>query len=353
MSKRNRSSAKHKKNAERNKAVSEMLEKVLTEEKADQDKETKTETEKPAESIEREEITEKSAESVAREEITEEAVESADNKEIVEAAEIIEKKEIKEAELVTESRPELVYEKHIENTKKSSHKEDKLRFTLLLIPNNHHRVREARFSADFLITVTSVIALIVIIFAISITLGAKQWQEYKDTAEEQYDTIKALQDENIVLESEVEELKATLREAKVAIDVSKNIQQKEAEKQSEATKPSALPVAGGASLPSEYTEEKGYVEFNAPAGGKVVATADGVISMVMPNDQYGYIVKVDHGNGYVTTYMIDCVPQVSEKDKVVKGSTLFSLGENGATLAYQITFNDVAINPMSVIEVNG
>lgn len=229
----------------------------------------------------------------------------------------------------------------------------KFKYTILFVPNNNHHVRQLQLSIESIVIITVVFALFVISFTVLNTLQATQFGDLNNTINEQDAEIRQLNDENIVLRAEVEELSTALREAKVTIEANKNLQQQEALKQTEASKPSILPIAGSTALPSGYTEERGYADFVAAGGGKIVATADGVVSAVEMNNEFGYIVKVDHGNGYETAYMIKCQPQVSEKDKVMKGSTLFSLGDTGATLGYQIRFNGVAVDPMSVISVDG
>jgi murein DD-endopeptidase MepM/ murein hydrolase activator NlpD len=44
---------------------------------------------------------------------------------------------------------------------------------------------------------------------------------------------------------------------------------------------------------------------------------------------------------------------VEEGDTVSRGTALFIIGDKGATLGYQIQYNDEYVNPEDMIEING
>ena len=69
--------------------------------------------------------------------------------------------------------------------------------------------------------------------------------------------------------------------------------------------------------------------------------------------EYGYVVKIDHGNGYISAYYDHAVPTVSEKDTVIRGSTLFVVDSDNDVLTYQISYEDQLIDPATVMDIDG
>ena len=65
------------------------------------------------------------------------------------------------------------------------------------------------------------------------------------------------------------------------------------------------------------------------------------------------MIKIDHGNGYVSTYKDISEPVVSEGDKIIRGTTLAVMSTEEEKLTYQITFGGEYVDPMTVIEIKG
>ena len=165
--------------------------------------------------------------------------------------------------------------------------------------------------------------------------------------------IQALSDNNIVLQADNETLQAQLREANVTIETKNSAEKQQNEKESLEYIPSGLPLDGQVGVPSTYSKDKQYITFNTGTGSKVIATGAGTVSYVGESAEYGYVVKIDHGNGYISAYYDHAVPTVSEKDTVIRGSTLFVVDSDNDVLTYQISYEDQLIDPATVMDIDG
>lgn len=95
------------------------------------------------------------------------------------------------------------------------------------------------------------------------------------------------------------------------------------------------------------------VEFEVMRDSRVIASGDGTVSYVGEGDLYGYIVKIDHNNGYVSIYRYSEEPKISQGDSVLKGQMIYEVTKNKGTLAYHITYENTYINPFQIIEISG
>lgn len=136
----------------------------------------------------------------------------------------------------------------------------------------------------------------------------------------------------------------------------------EAEKTKEAEEealrnPNGFPLSGSAQV---KTKEEGAAPetqtellFEAAAGVNIIASGSGTVIGVDTDAEYGYVVRIDHGNGYVSVYRNAGSPLVKVDGKVLKGAVLFVVGENNTVLSYQIEKDGTAIAPMDMLEING
>lgn len=102
--------------------------------------------------------------------------------------------------------------------------------------------------------------------------------------------------------------------------------------------------------------ERPMMVFTSSNGTYVVAAGDGIVSMVKEEATYGWEVRIDHGNGYVTSYRTSAKPNVKEGDEVSRNGVLFELdssNDDAPQMAYQILQNDEYINPADMLEING
>jgi len=98
------------------------------------------------------------------------------------------------------------------------------------------------------------------------------------------------------------------------------------------------------------------VDFAAPRGSAVFATAPGVVKVVKKTRLeagYGNYIEIDHGNGYVTRYAhLDDI-HVRRGERVYKGKVIGSSGNSGGSVAphlhYEVIRNGTAVNPVNYL----
>ena len=95
------------------------------------------------------------------------------------------------------------------------------------------------------------------------------------------------------------------------------------------------------------------LESSVSEGAKIIATGNGVVSEVSEDDIYGYLVKIDHLNGYETIYRYNEEPKIAKGDEVLKGQMIFEVTKFKGILAYHILYENTYINPFDMIEISG
>ena len=93
------------------------------------------------------------------------------------------------------------------------------------------------------------------------------------------------------------------------------------------------------------------VDFSAPLGKEVLATADGTISEVKRSRRgYGNTIVIDHGFSYKTVYAHLNSFKVRKGQKVTRGQVIGTIGNTGKSTAphlhYEVRKNNRAINPI-------
>ena len=91
------------------------------------------------------------------------------------------------------------------------------------------------------------------------------------------------------------------------------------------------------------------LDIACPKGTAIYASDGGTVIFSGYSGTYGYLVKIDHGNGYVTYYAHNSSLLVSKGDKVYKGQQIAKAGNSGRATGYHchfgITYNGSFINP--------
>jgi murein DD-endopeptidase MepM/ murein hydrolase activator NlpD len=92
------------------------------------------------------------------------------------------------------------------------------------------------------------------------------------------------------------------------------------------------------------------MDFTAPTGTEIYATADGVIeSYTQEKRGYGNHIIVDHGFGYKTLYAHLDRSNVRRGQKVKRGDVIGYVGSTGMSLAphlhYEVHLNGIAVDP--------
>ncbi len=187
----------------------------------------------------------------------------------------------------------------------------------------------------------------------------------------QADQIVKLQEEIEQLEAEAEGLKAEKEERAEQInnlndtvDQHAQVQQALAAEEEEAHIPRGFPLSGTAQLKTEETadddeegmrahEDRKEVIFAASEGINVIASGTGTVLSVDVDVDYGNVVSIDHGNGYISIYRNNGTPVVKAGNEITRGAILYVVGEDNAELGYSISKDDTYIEPMEMIEING
>lgn len=187
------------------------------------------------------------------------------------------------------------------------------------------------------------------------------WAEELVQAEEENETIAALEQENAQLEEKIAglngEIDALNEEIRILSDTVTQKAQTEselAEQLEKQTMPTEFPLTGKTSM-EETTDASGnpICVFTASEGSMVVAAANGSVIVVNEDPEYGNNVWVDHGNGYTTIYRVGGEVKVRQGETVTQGETLFVVTGNDSKLGYQIMRDNVYIDPMEVLAISG
>lgn len=169
---------------------------------------------------------------------------------------------------------------------------------------------------------------------------------------EQIVTINNLTDENEALS--VENNTLTSKVAVLSETVSKKAATEDAISQEtvENALPKGFPLSGSAAMEEAEGEEPMLI-FSAAQGVNVITSGTGTVISVDADEEYGTKIIIDHGNGYQSIYRNNGAALVKNGEELGKGYILFSIEEDNQKLGYQIMKDDVYIDPMQVIDING
>jgi murein DD-endopeptidase MepM/ murein hydrolase activator NlpD len=96
------------------------------------------------------------------------------------------------------------------------------------------------------------------------------------------------------------------------------------------------------------------LDFKAPSGTPVHATADGKVIDAGRNGGYGNMVEIDHGNGMVTRYAHLSRISVESGDKVARGAKVGEVGSTGRStgphLHYEVRRHGNAVDPAAFLK---
>src|SRR5579885_3461977 len=99
------------------------------------------------------------------------------------------------------------------------------------------------------------------------------------------------------------------------------------------------------------------IDYAGEPGSSVIAMASGVVSWSGWRDEYGNVVEINHGNGYVTRYAHNKKNLVAVGDRVEKGQAIAIMGATGRTTGPHVHFevlkDDAIVNPSKYIHAGG
>lgn len=247
------------------------------------------------------------------------------------------------------------------DTKIKSSKKDTTGITVMIIPNSSNVTKTLELSFDKLMRIlATLIAMIIIIVGLLVSLAINNHTlKYGD--DNTKNTIIKLQEENDRLSEQVNTLSASLEKSeKTLSEIEKRITkdaQSAAEQAENESIPTEIPVKGGTAIvvqdptvDMENGEKQDGVVFTALEGSAVVATAAGSVISVESDPNYANKVVIDHGNGYITTYRTNGLIRVNFGDSVRKNDMIAMITEDEGSVAYEITYNGLLVNPYDMME---
>ena len=145
--------------------------------------------------------------------------------------------------------------------------------------------------------------------------------------------------------------------------------------------PTGFPLSGSATMSNTFDGDIPVIIFKGSEGDYCKATAAGTVIEIRTNPKSDYdgsiaeyyvagetvdssekevrdlgyytVITIDHGNGYLTIYMNDGDPMVSEGDFVYAGNTLYNLKSGNTSLGYKMIYEGNYINPDEVMIISG
>ncbi|MCM1100809.1 MAG: M23 family metallopeptidase [Acetatifactor muris] len=208
----------------------------------------------------------------------------------------------------------------------------------------------------------------VIVVALCIIIGAllgyiayeeRIWQAVMDRSDVQQEKIRELEEanallttENLSLGTEIDGLNETVQILSETVSLKTQSESELMEKLEQQSMPVRLPLNGSAAM-EESDEGQPICVFTASVGVTVVAAANGTVTAVNDDVEYGHNVWIDHGNGYVTIYRNGGEPQVKLGESVVGGTTLFVIEKDHGKLGYHMMKDGEYISPTEMLDISG
>ncbi|NIQ15800.1 MAG: peptidoglycan DD-metalloendopeptidase family protein, partial [Candidatus Dadabacteria bacterium] len=91
------------------------------------------------------------------------------------------------------------------------------------------------------------------------------------------------------------------------------------------------------------------VDFASKSGSLVSSVGAGIVTWSGKRFGYGYMVEINHGNGYVTRYAHNKKNLVSVGEKVEKGQAIAVIGSTGRSTGphvhFEVVHNGKHVNP--------
>ncbi|MCM1113394.1 MAG: M23 family metallopeptidase [Muribaculum sp.] len=209
---------------------------------------------------------------------------------------------------------------------------------------------------------TIVVALCIVIGAMLgyIAYEERIWQAVDTRNDEQLAQIRRLEEANALLEEDKLNLATEIAGLNETVQIlSETVSQKtksESELQSQLEQqslPTKFPLSGSASMEEAEDDGRPICIFTASVGISVVAAANGTVTGLADDAEYGHSIRVDHGNGYVTIYRNGGEPRVKLGDTVVGGNALFQIEEGHEKFGYQMMQDGEYVDPVQKLSISG
>lgn len=227
------------------------------------------------------------------------------------------------------------------------------KFALLLVTEHKDgTIKQHVISSTLIEMMMAVLFLAVVAVVCKFVYDGIVIKDVRKEIVEQIVTINNLTDENEALS--VENNTLTSKVAVLSETVSKKAATEDAISQEtvENALPKGFPLSGSSAMEEAEGEEPMLI-FSAAQGVNVITSGTGTVISVDADEEYGTKIIIDHGNGYQSIYRNSGTALVRNGEELGKGYILFSIEEDNQKLGYQIMKDDVYIDPMQVIDING
>ncbi len=119
--------------------------------------------------------------------------------------------------------------------------------------------------------------------------------------------------------------------------------------------PDLIPVQRNFALSQKFSEKHKAVDFAAPTGTEVIASAAGEILSVYYDEYLGNVMIIDHLNEYATLYAHLATSIYEAKTFVEKGETIALVGNTGNSTAphlhFEVLVNGENIDPEKILNI--
>lgn len=223
---------------------------------------------------------------------------------------------------------------------------------MLLIEKKDGNLKRRTINSTVIKVAATVFFLLAVVIACMLTYDTITLKDAKEEIVKQVVMINDLTDENEALS--VENSTLSNKVAVLSETVTNKMATEDAMTQEaiENALPRGFPLSGSATM----TEAEGDVPmliFSSSIGTNVITSGTGTVVSVDADENYGTRIVIDHENGYKSVYRNNGSALVKNGEELGKGYILFSVGEDNQELGYQIMQDDVYIDPMLLIEING
>lgn len=222
----------------------------------------------------------------------------------------------------------------------------------VLFPEDNHAVAKKTFARkEMLVLAFAAVTFLLLAEFIHSSVLSGELERANISISELNVQLEEIKTENkqIVLENE------ELQEKVEILSDTVNVGERQAKALAQSRVPSGFPVKGTASYDGDKTELDGQpiANFAVSPGTGVIATANGTVSSIAGSAGSGYIIMVDHQNGYYSVYRNGSAPKVGEGDEVTKATELFVIETGHEYFGYQIIQENQYINPLELMETYG
>lgn len=229
----------------------------------------------------------------------------------------------------------------------------KSKYALILVREKENGViKNHQISSAVVEVAAAVLFVLVVVVVCKFVYDTITMRDARKEIVNQIVTINNLTDENEALSMENVTLSSKVAVLSETVSMKAEAEDAISQETIENALPKGFPLSGSASM-REAEEGDPMLIFTASNGVNVITSGTGTVVSVDVDETYGTKIVLDHGNGYQSIYRNNGTALVKNGESLGKGYILFSVKDDNQELGYQIMENDVYIDPMILIDING